>query len=83
MSRFTDEYFRKGEFSSLDLIDNLGSSMLLCDRLTFLGKYARIIRSFFQYFIKNAFTKHFFFFLSREVAFFFGLTKGKVIWREK
>ncbi|CAB3990108.1 Nuclear pore complex Nup85 [Paramuricea clavata] len=37
--RFTDEYFNKGEFSSLDLIDNLGSSMLLCDRLTFLGKY--------------------------------------------
>ncbi|XP_028402604.1 nuclear pore complex protein Nup85-like [Dendronephthya gigantea] len=37
--RFTDEYFNSGEFSSLDLIDNLGSSMLLCDRLTFLGKY--------------------------------------------
>lgn len=37
--RFTDEYFAKGEFSDLDLIDHLGSSMLLCDRLTFLGKY--------------------------------------------
>ena len=35
--RFTDEYFAKGEFSDLDLIDHLGPSMLLCDRLTFLG----------------------------------------------
>lgn len=37
--RFTDEYFAKGEFTSLDLIDHLGPSMLLCERLTFLGKY--------------------------------------------
>ncbi|XP_046857044.1 nuclear pore complex protein Nup85-like [Xenia sp. Carnegie-2017] len=37
--RFMDDYFDKGEFPSLDLIDNLGSSMLLCDKLTFLGKY--------------------------------------------
>ncbi|KAK2564164.1 Nuclear pore complex protein Nup85 [Acropora cervicornis] len=33
------KYCQSGGFSNLDLIDNLGSAMLLSDRLTFLGKY--------------------------------------------
>ncbi|XP_069124557.1 nuclear pore complex protein Nup85-like [Argopecten irradians] len=37
--RFLFEYSEKGSFSNLDLIDNLGPSMLLSNRLTFLGKY--------------------------------------------
>uniref|UniRef100_A0A8C6LXX1 Nuclear pore complex protein Nup85 n=1 Tax=Nothobranchius furzeri TaxID=105023 RepID=A0A8C6LXX1_NOTFU len=37
--RFLQDYCAKGTFSDLDLIDNLGSTMLLSDRLTFLGKY--------------------------------------------
>uniref|UniRef100_A0A1A7WRF3 Nuclear pore complex protein Nup85 n=1 Tax=Iconisemion striatum TaxID=60296 RepID=A0A1A7WRF3_9TELE len=37
--RFLQDYCAKGTFSDLDLIDNLGSAMLLSDRLTFLGKY--------------------------------------------
>uniref|UniRef100_A0A1B6GHG6 Nuclear pore complex protein Nup85 n=2 Tax=Proconiini TaxID=565685 RepID=A0A1B6GHG6_9HEMI len=32
-------YAREGVLGSLDLLDNLGSCMLVCDRLTFLGKY--------------------------------------------
>ncbi|XP_041364866.1 nuclear pore complex protein Nup85-like [Gigantopelta aegis] len=37
--KFLLEYSEKGEFSHLDLIDNLGPAMLLSNRLTFLGKY--------------------------------------------
>ncbi|XP_029109894.1 nuclear pore complex protein Nup85 [Scleropages formosus] len=37
--RFLQDYCTHGTFSDLDLIDNLGSAMLLSDRLTFLGKY--------------------------------------------
>ncbi|XP_020491936.1 nuclear pore complex protein Nup85 [Labrus bergylta] len=37
--KFLQDYCAKGTFSDLDLIDNLGPSMLLSDRLTFLGKY--------------------------------------------
>ncbi|CAH1795134.1 unnamed protein product [Owenia fusiformis] len=37
--RFLDEYTENGGFSNVDLIDNLGSEMLLSNRLTFLGKY--------------------------------------------
>lgn len=37
--RFLQDYSARGTFSDLDLIDNLGPSMLLSDRLTFLGKY--------------------------------------------
>uniref|UniRef100_A0A3P8VZU6 Nuclear pore complex protein Nup85 n=1 Tax=Cynoglossus semilaevis TaxID=244447 RepID=A0A3P8VZU6_CYNSE len=37
--RFLQDYCERGTFSDLDLIDNLGSAMLLSDRLTFLGKY--------------------------------------------
>lgn len=37
--RFLQDYCVRGSFSDLDLIDNLGSAMLLSDRLTFLGKY--------------------------------------------
>ena len=37
--KFLDEYSEKGLFLNLDLIDNLGSSMLLSSKLTFLGKY--------------------------------------------
>ena len=35
--RFLLEYTESGDFSNLDLIDNLGSSMLLSSKLTFLG----------------------------------------------
>lgn len=35
--RFLQDYCIRGTFSDLDLIDNLGSAMLLSDRLTFLG----------------------------------------------
>ena len=38
LNRFLSEYCKSGGFSNLDLIDNLGSAMLLSDRLTFLGK---------------------------------------------
>ncbi|XP_055510012.1 nuclear pore complex protein Nup85 isoform X1 [Leucoraja erinacea] len=37
--RLLQNYAIKGSFSDFDLISNLGSSMLLSDRLTFLGKY--------------------------------------------
>ncbi|XP_078063807.1 nuclear pore complex protein Nup85 [Mustelus asterias] len=37
--RLLQEYSVKGSFSDFDLISNLGSSMLLSERLTFLGKY--------------------------------------------
>uniref|UniRef100_UPI00398ECCF6 nuclear pore complex protein Nup85-like n=1 Tax=Pristiophorus japonicus TaxID=55135 RepID=UPI00398ECCF6 len=37
--RLLQDYCIKGSFSDFDLISNLGSSMLLSDRLTFLGKY--------------------------------------------
>ncbi|KQK73440.1 nuclear pore complex protein Nup85 [Amazona aestiva] len=36
--RFLKDYCERGSFSDLDLIDNLGPSMLLSDRLTFLGE---------------------------------------------
>lgn len=35
--QFLQHYVKKGVFDSNDLLDNLGSCMLLCDRLTFLG----------------------------------------------
>lgn len=35
--RFLQDYCARGTFSDLDLIDNLGPSMLLSDRLMFLG----------------------------------------------
>lgn len=35
--RFLQDYCARGTFTDLDLIDNLGSAMLLSDRLTFLG----------------------------------------------
>ncbi|XP_041073319.1 nuclear pore complex protein Nup85 isoform X1 [Carcharodon carcharias] len=37
--RLLQDYSVKGSFSDFDLISNLGSAMLLSDRLTFLGKY--------------------------------------------
>ncbi|KAK5856393.1 hypothetical protein PBY51_007993 [Eleginops maclovinus] len=42
--RFLQDYCARGTFSDLDLIDNLGSAMLLSDRLTFLGKYREFHR---------------------------------------
>ncbi|XP_040571097.1 nuclear pore complex protein Nup85 [Lepeophtheirus salmonis] len=33
------QYCNEGEFSSIDLLDNLGSAMMISDRLTFLAKY--------------------------------------------
>ncbi|KAJ7989749.1 hypothetical protein DPEC_G00307750 [Dallia pectoralis] len=42
--RFLQDYCASGTFSDLDLIDNLGSAMLLSDRLTFLGKYREFHR---------------------------------------
>ncbi|XP_013379129.1 nuclear pore complex protein Nup85-like [Lingula anatina] len=37
--QFLTRYRATGDFSNLDLLDNLGQAMLLSDRLTFLGKY--------------------------------------------
>ncbi|XP_076338478.1 nuclear pore complex protein Nup75 isoform X2 [Tachypleus tridentatus] len=37
--KFLVEYSESGQFTSPDLLDNLGSCMLVSDRLTFLGKY--------------------------------------------
>lgn len=37
--KFLIEYVNCGKFTSLDLLDNLGPSMLVSDKLTFLGKY--------------------------------------------
>lgn len=37
--RFLDSFAAKGEFEATDLLDNLGSCMLVSDRLTFLGKF--------------------------------------------
>ncbi|GFO04329.1 nuclear pore complex protein nup85-like [Plakobranchus ocellatus] len=37
--KFLTEYCEQGKFSHLDLIDHLGSSMLLTNSLTFLGEY--------------------------------------------
>ncbi|XP_044154298.1 nuclear pore complex protein Nup85 [Bufo gargarizans] len=44
--RFLKDYCERGRFSDLDLIDNLGSAMLLSDRLTFLGKYREFHRMY-------------------------------------
>lgn len=43
LSRFLREYCERGSFSDLDLIDNLGPSMLLSDRLTFLGEWFHLL----------------------------------------
>ena len=43
LQRFLAEYCSSGGFSNLDLIDNLGSAMLLSDRLTFLGKKSDLL----------------------------------------
>ncbi|XP_066153103.1 nuclear pore complex protein Nup85 [Euwallacea fornicatus] len=37
--KFLKEYVASGELNSTDLLDNLGSCMLVSDRLIFLGKY--------------------------------------------
>lgn len=42
--KYINEYSGSGIFSNLDLIDNLGSSMLLTTKLTFLGKYREFHR---------------------------------------
>ena len=41
--RFLEGFANKGEFEAHDLLDNLGSCMLVSDRLTFLGKIKFII----------------------------------------
>lgn len=50
--RFLKDYCERGSFSDLDLIDNLGPSMLLSDRLTFLGK--KCLQFAFRSVIQNA-----------------------------
>merc|ERR1712059_107042 len=37
--KILSEYASSGSFSSTDLLDNLGASIVVSDRLTFLGKY--------------------------------------------
>ncbi|XP_028267773.1 nuclear pore complex protein Nup85 [Parambassis ranga] len=51
--KFLQDYCARGTFSDLDLIDNLGPSMLLSDRLTFLGKY----REFHKLYGEKRFTE--------------------------
>lgn len=36
--QFLQQYVKQGAFDSDDFLDNLGSCMLICDRLTFLGE---------------------------------------------
>ncbi|XP_035695297.1 nuclear pore complex protein Nup85-like [Branchiostoma floridae] len=52
--RFLSEYSSKGGFSSLDLLDNLGTAMVLSDRLTFLGKYREFHRLHEEWEFKSA-----------------------------
>jgi len=42
--KLLSEYTSTGRFSSTDLLDNLGSSICVSDRLTFLGKYREFSR---------------------------------------
>lgn len=42
--RILAEYAASGTFSSTDLLDNLGASIVVSDRLTFLGKYREFHR---------------------------------------
>jgi len=51
---FLREYSEKGHFSNLDLLDNLGSSMVVSDRLTFLAKYREFHRLYEVSDFKNA-----------------------------
>lgn len=37
--QFLQHYVNKGILDSNDLLDNLGTCMLICDRLTFLGRF--------------------------------------------
>ena len=42
--KLLSEYANSGSFSSTDLLDNLGASIIVSDRLTFLGKYREFHR---------------------------------------
>jgi len=42
--KLLSEYANSGTFSSTDLLDNLGASIIVSDRLTFLGKYREFHR---------------------------------------
>jgi len=42
--RLLAEYTNSGRFTSTDLLDNLGASIVVSDRLTFLGKYREFSR---------------------------------------
>jgi len=42
--KLLEEYANSGTFSSTDLLDNLGASIIVSDRLTFLGKYREFHR---------------------------------------
>ena len=42
--KLLSEYANSGAFSSTDLLDNLGASIIVSDRLTFLGKYREFHR---------------------------------------
>ena len=42
--KLLEEYANSGTFSSTDLLDNLGASIVVSDRLTFLGKYREFHR---------------------------------------
>lgn len=52
--QFLQHYVKKGIFDSNDLLDNLGSCMLICDRLTFLGKYCEFRRLYIANKFKEA-----------------------------
>ncbi|XP_050433032.1 nuclear pore complex protein Nup85 [Adelges cooleyi] len=45
---FLNEFAKSGQFSCPDILENLGSIVLTCDRFMFLGKYLQFIK-----FIKN------------------------------
>ncbi|XP_065224471.1 nuclear pore complex protein Nup85 [Planococcus citri] len=54
--QFLQSYVKKGSFDSNDFLDNLGSCMLICDRLTFLGKYCEFRRLYSADKLKEAAT---------------------------
>jgi len=45
MRRYLMEYSNSGRFRNLDLIDNLGSTMLMTSQLTFLGLFHSVLHA--------------------------------------
>lgn len=46
---FLEEYAKGGQFSCPDILDNLGSIVLTCDRFMFIGKFGLTIFYFLSF----------------------------------